>query len=73
MLVPLAVPVASDWVLNRRNTTKMDCTEKQDDEAASLTYIDVLQNSVSVPGCMGEGSPQACLHQRMGQSQGGQE
>ena len=66
MLVPLAIPVACNWVLNRRNTTKMDCTEKQDDEATPLTYIDVPQNSVSMLGCMGEGSPWVCLHQCMG-------
>jgi len=62
----MAIPVPRNWVLNRQNTTKMVCTEKQDDEATPLAYIDAPQNAVSVLGCMGEWSPWACPHQCMG-------
>ncbi|EDR01965.1 uncharacterized protein LACBIDRAFT_310249 [Laccaria bicolor S238N-H82] len=53
-------------VLRRRNTRPMECTDKQRERGYPARYIDASLNGVSVPGCVGEWLPWACLHQCKG-------
>jgi hypothetical protein len=57
-------------VLRRRHLILMEHTVRKKVGDCPAHQVDASLNGVSVPGCVGEGSPRACPHQCKGWSRG---